>query len=257
MCNINNPDEISTILAQAKWKNKTKRKLANMYQSYAKWKNLLWEKPNYIPEERIPFIPSETEIDQMIASCQHRMATILLFLKETGARIGEAHKIDWSDINLETRTVNIPPEKNSNPRILPISPKLAAMLNHLSQLKPRMLPKKLSSFRTCYDKMRQRTTTKLQNPRLLKITFHTFRHYKGTMEYHTTKDIIHVKYVLGHKDIRNTMTYINIEQAIFTNETEEFTCKTAETIDQTCKLIEAGFQYVTEMEGIKLFRKRK
>ena len=50
---------------------------------------------------------------------------------------------------------------------------------------------------------------------MLKITFHTARHWKGTMEYHKTKDIIHVKTVLGHKDIHNTMMYINLEQALF------------------------------------------
>ena len=38
-----------------------------------------------------------------------------------------------------------------------------------------------------------------------RITFKTFRHFKGTMEYHKTKDILHVKNVLGHKNIKNTL----------------------------------------------------
>jgi len=46
---------------------------------------------------------------------------------------------------------------------------------------------------------------KLGNPRLLKIGFHSFRHWKGTMEHHKTKDIIHVKELLGHKNIQNTL----------------------------------------------------
>jgi hypothetical protein len=42
----------------------------------------------------------------------------------------------------------------------------------------------------------------LQNPRLLREHFHTLRHWKATMEYHRTKDILHVMNVLGHKNIR-------------------------------------------------------
>ena len=38
---------------------------------------------------------------------------------------------------------------------------------------------------------------------------------------------------------------------------DEWTCKTANTVKQAKALIEAGFQFVTEMEGYKLFRKRK
>ncbi len=51
--------------------------------------------------------------------------------------------------------------------------------------------------------MQQRKTLaqKLNNPRIKQISFHTLRHWKGTMEYHNTKDIMHVKYVLGHKNI--------------------------------------------------------
>jgi site-specific recombinase XerC len=30
---------------------------------------------------------------------------------------------------------------------------------------------------------------------------------KGTMEYHRTKDILYVKQVLGHKNIKNTLVY--------------------------------------------------
>jgi len=38
----------------------------------------------------------------------------------------------------------------------------------------------------------------------MQIHFHTFRHWKATMEYHKTKAILHVMKVLGHKNINNT-----------------------------------------------------
>lgn len=38
---------------------------------------------------------------------------------------------------------------------------------------------------------------------------------------------------------------------------EECTCAVVKTVDDARKLIEAGFDYVTEIDGVKLFRKRK
>jgi hypothetical protein len=77
------------------------------------------------------------------------------------------------------------------------------------------------------------------------------------MEYHKTKDIMHVKYVLGHKSITSTLVYINLESALFLQTNDNFTCKVAKDLNEATQLIEAGFEYITEMDNVKLFRKRK
>jgi len=41
------------------------------------------------------------------------------------------------------------------------------------------------------------------------------RHWKGTMEYHKTKDILYVMKVLDHRDVKNTLVYIDLENVIF------------------------------------------
>ena len=38
---------------------------------------------------------------------------------------------------------------------------------------------------------------------------------------------------------------------------DEFVCKVAETPEEVSALIEAGFDYITDLEGKKFFRKRK
>ena len=40
-------------------------------------------------------------------------------------------------------------------------------------------------------------------------------------------------------------------------ESEEYVCKVAKTIKEAKQLLEEGFDYVTEIDGMKLFRKRK
>jgi len=74
------------------------------------------------------------------------------------------------------------------------------------------------------------------------------------MEYHKTKDILHVKALLGHKKIDSTLMYTQLIK--FENE-DDFICGIAKTVEEAKALIEVGFEYVTEIDGVKLFRKRK
>ena len=73
------------------------------------------------------------------------------------------------------------------------------------------------------------------------------------MEYHKTKDILHVMHLLGHRNITNTLVYTQL----ITVQDDDYVCKAATTLKEATQLIEGGFEYVTEMEDCKLFRKRK
>jgi hypothetical protein len=73
------------------------------------------------------------------------------------------------------------------------------------------------------------------------------------MEYQRTKDILYVMRMLGHKSIRNTIVYTQMVE--FKN--EEYISAIAPTIEDAKKLVEAGFEYVAEIDGVKLFRKRR
>ena len=66
----------------------------------------------------------------------------------------------------------------------------------------------------------------------------------------------HVRRLLGHKSILNTQLYVNMEKVFFGESTEEYTVKIASTVE-ACKLLEVGFEFVTEFDGKKLFRKQK
>jgi hypothetical protein len=52
------------------------------------------------------------------------------------------------------------------------------------------------------------------------------------MLYHQTKDILYVKQFMGHRRIESTLVYVQIDNALFQNTSEDFTCKVAETSDQ-------------------------
>jgi integrase len=117
----------------------------------------------------------------------------------------------------------------------------------------------INSLKSCFYPQRKKAARKFANPRLLKISFTTFRHWKGTMEYHRTKDILYVKKILGHKRIDNTLKYIDLEAMIFKPANDHFTVRVASTVQEACELIESGFEYETGdyNDGGKIFRKRK
>ena len=77
------------------------------------------------------------------------------------------------------------------------------------------------------------------------------------MEYHKTKDILWVMKLLGHNSLRTTLIYIDLEKALFNETDDSFIVKIAETLEEACKLLEVGFEYITDMDGKKLFKKRK
>jgi len=56
---------------------------------------------------------------------------------------------------------------------------------------------------------------------------------------------------------KNRVGSINLEKAIFQNADEEYHVKVADPLQEACKLLEVGFEYVTDLNGAKLFRKRK
>ena len=92
----------------------------------------------------------------------------------------------------------------------------------------------------------------------MQIHFHTFRHWKATTEQHKTKDPWHVKMILGHKSIQSTETYIHLEKMMYDGEADDqFIVKVADTMDEAVRLLEVGFEFHAEVEGHKLFRKRK
>ncbi len=162
------------------------------------------------------------------------------------------------DIDLERRLIRLnQPEKNGAARMFRISDKLASMLGRLRRNGERIFNASRQTLTRNFLKTRRRLAEKLNNARLQYVTFHTLRHWKATMEYHKTKDILHVKELLGHKHIDTTTIYIQIEKSLFNEQSDDFYSAVAKNIDEARKLIEAGFEYVCTFDNNMLFRKRK
>ncbi len=254
-CDLEDTEAVKTYLSTLDWSLGTKEIASNVLENFYKLQNIPFSKPRYRRVDKLPFLPNEGEIDQLIGGCSKRVGSFLQFLKETGARAGEAWAVKWTDLDLEQRTVRITPEKNSNPRQLRLSPRLVEMLGTLPRDSLKVWRDgTLNHFGRLFQKSRKRIATKLGNPRIQAIHFHTLRHWKGSMEYHKTKDLVYVSRMLGHKNIGNTLKYIQLQ----TSDDDSFICKAAKSLSDVAGLVESGYDYVCKLEdGTQIFRKRK
>lgn len=250
------PESVKAVIAsENEWTSSTKILMIAAYKKFTVLNDIHWRAPKYEVVRKLPFIPLEREIDELIACCGKKMSVILQTLKETGMRIGEALRLEWTDVDFEKRVIILNrPEKHGNPRAFKISEKLVAMLNRLPKDDKHMFGGQ--SWRITFNNFnaqRKNAARKLGNPRLLRIHFHTLRHWKATMEYHRTKDILYVMKLLGHKNITNTLIYTQLVEF----EGDEYHSSVANNLGEAKKLIETGFEFVCKYHGAMLFRKLK
>ena len=75
---------------------------------------------------------------------------------------------------------------------------------------------------------------------------------------HDLEYLLFLKQKLGHKSITSTQIYVQLLQ---TSGKEEYVSKAVTTLEDITKLIEQGFEYVTDTKigaiTYKLFRKKK
>jgi hypothetical protein len=125
------------------------------------------------------------------------------------------------------------------------------MINELPKTSNTVFATNTDALRKSFQKQRKLIAYKLKNPRQQQICFHTFRHWKATMEYHKTRDILHVMQMLGHRNINNTLVCTRLIDF----KDDEYIARIIHSEQEVCQLIESGFEYVCDFQGNKIFRK--
>ena len=256
---FNDPENIKTFVANLKCGNAYKEALIESYAIYMRSIGQTWNQPFYQRYDKMPKIPQERKIDLIIANAHRRMSLFLSMEKDIGARPIELTWLRIGDINLENGILNLIGAKHTVGRTAKLRPATLEMLKAYINYKKlglndRLFPTDSENISEQYRRLRNRLAQKLQDPTIRQIRLYDFRHFKASMEYHKTKDLLHVKALLGHKDLRTTLRYTQLLEQL---ENDEYTCKVAKTIEEATNLIENGFEYVTEIDGLKLFRKRQ
>jgi len=254
---LNNPEAIKEFIA-TKTSSGYKRNLCIAYNKYAQYCKIKWDMPFYKRQSKMIRIPTKEQVEMLIAKARRTLALMLTLSKETGLRPKELCNLKVSDIDYEQRLVYPTTAKHGAPRRLKISTNLREQLKaHIDKhnLAPesKLFKGNAENYSKRYRQMRNNLAEKLCKPELKTIRLYDFRHYFATRLYAKTRDILLVKQQMGHVKIETTLIYTQLLNL----EDDEWTCKTATTVKESQQLIEAGFEYVTDQDGLKLFRKRK
>jgi len=89
--NLLDPESVKETIGKHKCKNGTKMLFVYAYAAFNRMLKVTWEPPKYKQEETLPFVPEESELDQLIASCHgKRMASFPSMLERDlrGSRRG-------------------------------------------------------------------------------------------------------------------------------------------------------------------------
>lgn len=256
---LNNPENVKNYVARRETSNGYKRALLWAYNKYSEYHEIKWSRPKYRQNSKMISVPTTEQLDTLIASIRSPNSTMLRLSKETGLRPTELCNLKTRDVDIAQQFVYPTTAKNGTPRKLKITKELTATIQkHITQqkLEPDNSLFNISTriYSQRYRRNRNNVANKLNQPELRSIRLYDFRHYYATRLYAKTKDILLVQHQLGHRSLQSTLVYTHL---VNYNEEEEWTCRTATNVKQATELIENGFVYVTEIDGYKLFRKRK
>jgi hypothetical protein len=62
---LNDPESVKDIIARQNWSEGRKKNAVEAYSSYLVFKGLTWDPPRYRRIEKLPFIPTEEELDSL------------------------------------------------------------------------------------------------------------------------------------------------------------------------------------------------
>jgi integrase len=211
-CLLEQPEIVKGFIAEKNCSNAFKETLIEAYDLYTKANNIVWKKPFYDRYDKLPKIPSEEKLNMIIARSSKKFALVFSMMKDLGTRPVELTWLKVKDIDLEKGIVTITSAKHCVGRTLKLKSQTLIMLNAYVLLKKlnqndRLFPVESGSLSESYRRFRNKLADNLGDMSIKSIRLYDFRHFKATMEYHRTKDLLHVKRLLGHKDLRTTLRY--------------------------------------------------
>jgi integrase len=257
--NLDDPESVKTYVATSNLNEGYKRNLIMAYEHYVKTYGLTWTKPKYQENAKMPKIPQESKIENIMTNSPLKLRTAIAISTDTGLRPVELMRLTLRDVDLQNGKVYPETAKHGSPRVLTLKNRTLNLLNkYLAQYNAKtdhiFGTWNSERYAKWFRHYRNKTAEKLQDPSIKTIRLYDLRHYFATMTYHKTRNILFTKQQMGHRKIETTLIYTQLLQF---DQDDNYTCKVAQNIQQATELIENGFEYVTEMEGLKLFRKRK
>ena len=252
---LDDADSVNLFVARKQCLASHKDGLVKAYKHYADFYAIDYVKPKFRCERKLPRVPTREAIMNVISACSKRYATIFKVLMETGVMPCELANVSLRDFDLDRGTLAVRGFKGHNSRMFKLKNDTVAILREYLAKNCADKPFPDAQWMgTVWRRVRNKVAEKLKDPNIKSIRLYDLRHFYATNLYHKSKDILLVKQQLGHKKIETTLIYT---QLVSFGEEEEYYSATSSTVEEAQKLVEQGFDYVCDIDAVKLFRKRK
>ncbi|OGS20057.1 MAG: hypothetical protein A3J83_03545 [Elusimicrobia bacterium RIFOXYA2_FULL_40_6] len=194
---------------------------AALYQAL-KW-NYIYKNPavgiNRLPykRKRLPRFLTNEELQDLLKECPAFLKNIVIFLSHTGLRIGELVNLEWRDVEIEKKLLHIQSKETWHPkdyeiRTIPLHEKLIPILKELkNSSKSKYVFSSVEGYKLDSDNLRKRYLKKAAlSAKLQGVGLHTFRHTFASHLAMAGADLVTLKELLGHSDLKTTLIYSHL-----------------------------------------------
>jgi len=161
------------------------------------------------PQNRLRWLDKEEE-NRLLATClqfgKQDFAHYLTFLLDTGARVSEALKLEWRDINFDQNLVTFWDTKNGQPRSIPMTSRVKTMLNNRLGNFVKPFPFNQAHVNHTWSFIRAHMGLANDN----QFVPHCLRHTCASRLVQRGVPILTVKEWLGHKSLAVTLRYAHL-----------------------------------------------
>jgi site-specific recombinase XerD len=200
--------------------------LRKLYRLFDR-EELLLTLPKIKASGRLPVVMSQQEVKRLLNTPATIREKVLFSLAyDSGLRITELTNLLISDVDLDRRQLHVRESKNKKDRYVTISSHMVrGIKKHLALNNPKDylfdhtdrkgIPISKTRIRDLLKEAVEKAGIKKQ------VCVHTFRHTYATHQLEAGQDIMTLKQLLGHRDIRTTLVYLQIAQL---NSLKKFGC---------------------------------
>lgn len=169
---------------------------------------------------------SEGEETALLKCCAPFLQDLVIFAIYTGLRLGEILNLKWEEVDLENGTLTMMVRKNRRVLELPLNDKALAVVKGWHGIRKCGYVFYNHATGDQWKDVRAGLQKACRLAGLRDVTWHTFRHTFASRLNSSGVDLVTVKELLGHSDIKTTMRYAHTNRAAKLNAVRMLTAGT-------------------------------
>jgi integrase len=187
----------------------------------------------FLPENNLKFRTlSEDEEAKLLPHCPLYLHDMVLFALHTGLRSGDIFRLKWEDINSREHQLKIIVRKTQRELELPLTEEVFTVLEKWRAIRrcEYVFFNQLTGDR--FHDVKTALKNAVRDAGLSDITWHTFRHTFATRLIGQGADIVTVKELMGHVEIKTTMRYAHTSREAKRNAVKKLSSDTLVTVSR-------------------------